>query len=143
MKIIAIHREGLPTIERIVEVPLLECPLDDEVRKALSLPKSYPDDQCSDGESWVEVSGDVDGETHYIDLDQRVAVARSAFNPEYSINGLVVRFDWLPGGTVIGAMRQTMKSDGDDEIEFDVPGTYRIGLHHPHYRDEVMEVTVG
>lgn len=139
---IAIHREGSSLIERVVEVPSLECSLDETSRKRLGLPRSYADEQCGDGESWTEVSSDVDGATHYIDVETLQAVGRKRLAPQYSIDGLTVRFACLPAGTVIGVAGQQVVADGDDEVEVDVPGTYRIALSHPHYLDDVVEVTL-
>ncbi|MDT8894170.1 hypothetical protein RSO41_05840 [Halomonas sp. I1] len=123
---IAIYQEGSP-----------------EILSTCQCGENQADMQCGEGESWVEVDESVSDDTHYIDIDQRVAVARSAFDPQCSVGDLVVHFIGLPADTVIGAMGQELIADGDDEVEFDVPGTYRIALSHPRYLDETVEVTVG
>lgn len=140
---IAIHRHDSPVIERIAEVPSLTCPLDEASRAALGLPRHYADGQCGPGESWIEVPAEVDGKTHYIDVEQRRAVEREPFEPQLSVDHQAVSIIGLPAGTVISVLGHEVIADGDDEIAFDVPGTYRIDLSHPHYLDDSLEVTVG
>ncbi|MBW5800682.1 hypothetical protein [Halomonas elongata] len=92
----------------------------------------------------IEVGEGVSDETHYIDMSQAIYFARKrhTFDTSHSIDGLTVMFSHLPKGTTVRIQGQEMLTDGDDSIEFDVPGTYAVGLEHFQYMDEVVEVTV-
>ncbi|MDN3525625.1 hypothetical protein QWY79_10150 [Halomonas sabkhae] len=107
--------------------------------------ENQADMQCSPGELWVEVDKNVSDETHYIDVStsSHQPTPREPIYPSYSVDGLAVTFSSLPIGAVIGVAGQELIADGDDEVEFDVPGTYRIALSHPRYLGETLEVTVG
>lgn len=92
----------------------------------------------------IEVGENVSDETHYIDMSQAIYFARRrhTFDTSHSIDGLTVTFSNLPPGTIVQVQGHEMLSDGDDSIEFDVPGTYAVALQHHQYLDETVEVTV-
>ncbi len=92
----------------------------------------------------IEVGENVSDETHYIDMSQAIYFARKrhTFDTSHSIDGLTVTFSNLPPGTIVQVQGHEMLSDGDDSIEFDVPGTYAVALQHHQYLDETVEVTV-
>lgn len=118
----------------------------DRILRVVECSASVPTNQALEGEKCLVVDDEtlVDDELHYVDSagDGPRIVTRSSFDTAHTIDGLSVTWSSLPVGTVIRVMGQTMVADGDDETEFDVPGTYRIELFHPHYLDDVLEVTV-
>lgn len=114
------------------------------IRRVVECSASMAEHQAATGEASVIVSSDthVDDERHYIDLQDRSVAKRRTFEVSHAIRGLSVTLGSLPGGTLVRVLGEEMVADGDDEIEFDVPGTYLIELSHPHYLDDVLEVTV-
>lgn len=92
----------------------------------------------------IEVGEDVSDETHYIDMSQEIYFPqkRHTFDTTHSVDGLTVTFSSLPEGTTVQVKDHEMVTDGDDSIEFDVPGVFLIKLRHPHYMSETVEVTI-
>ncbi|WP_163557590.1 hypothetical protein [Halomonas sp. NO4] len=119
------------------------------IHRIVTLPKGSDKEaegNCLDGERFIAVDvSSFDDTTHYVDLsgDEPVVKERESLDTTHTIAGLEVTFQALPSGTEIEVNRQTMIADGDDVIEFDLPGTYSISLAGPPaYRDEELEVTV-
>ncbi|MGQ0335680.1 hypothetical protein [Halomonas elongata] len=102
------------------------------------------DPEVIDVSGLIEVGEGVSDETHYIDVAQAIYFARRrhTFDTSHSIDGLTVTFSHLPKGTTVQVQGHEMLTDGDDSIEFDVPGTYAVELQHHQYLDETVEVTV-
>lgn len=82
----------------------------------------------------------------YVDLsdpDNPVIRVRQPFAETLTVAGQVITLSSLPiPCTVIVDRTRYAVDDGEIEIEFALPGKYRIRLEHPHYLTKTLEVNL-
>lgn len=118
-----------------------------EIDRSIDCPSEVIDLQPGEGEDFLLVSRGND-ETHlnYVDVsaDPPTLKARAALDTVHTVDDLTITFHALPAGLTLRVDGAEMLTDGDDAVEFELPGTYAIELFGsaPHL-DEILEVTVG
>lgn len=111
------------------------------IKETLSLPDFYEAPSNS-----IEVTdGHMLDLEYYVDVESKALVKKTTIDSSYVISGLVVLLSSLPPNSSVYVDDLEIISDDDGvEIEFDVPGTYKIRIKPPQqYKTEVLEVTVG
>jgi hypothetical protein len=97
------------------------------------------------GDTYIPCEHGVLDTTHYVELsgDPTIMKKRPLDTARKEV-GLEVTFTALPPGLTLRVGELQVITDGDDVVEFDVPGTYTIELSGlVEYLDEALEVTVG
>lgn len=97
------------------------------------------------GDTYIPCEYGVLDTTHYVDVSGAPVIReKRPLDTAMEQAGLEVTFTALPPGLTLKVGELQVITDGDDVVEFDVPGTYTIELSGlVEYLDETLEVTVG
>lgn len=90
--------------------------------------------------------GAVSYKTHYVDIADDLAIKeRAPLDINSQLDSLTVSITGVPSGSRVEVGIDSLEADGGvTEIEFDIPGTYKISIFPPaQFLDTELEVTVG
>lgn len=99
------------------------------------------------GLPYLSAGEDVSDEIHFVDLSSTPPsiVNKQVLDVGTSVTGSSVTLTGLPDGTLVSTEGlEGFPDNGELEIEFDIPGVYRIELFPPpQYLGTSLEVTIG